>query len=125
GVDPAAAGGGPVVPQRRVPAHRLAVGVRAVDLAQDGVRARLAALVDGVVPGQVLQRAVARIGRAREAFLDAPSELVVEPQVAAAVAGRLDGLVVPLQQPLGVGEGAVLLAVGGGGQEDNLGADVP
>ena len=37
---------------------------------------------------------------------------------------RLDGLVVPLQQPLGVGEGAVLLGVRGGGQEEDLGGDV-
>ena len=36
----------------------------------------------------------------------------------------LDGLVVPLQHPLGVGEAAVLLGVRGGGQEEHLGADV-
>ena len=37
---------------------------------------------------------------------------------------RLDGLVVPLQHALGVGEAAVLLGVRGGGQEEHLGADV-
>ena len=41
-----------------------------------------------------------------------------------AVARRLDRLVAPLQQPLGVGERAVLLGVGGGGQQEHLGADV-
>jgi hypothetical protein len=50
--------------------------------------------------------------------------VVHEPQLAAAVAGRFDRLVVPLQQPLGVGEGAVLLGVGGRGQQEDLGGDL-
>ena len=45
-------------------------------------------------------------------------------QLAAAVAGRIDRLLVPLQQALRVGERPVLLGVAGGGKEEDLGADV-
>ena len=37
---------------------------------------------------------------------------------------RVQGLGVPLEQPLGVGEGAVLLGVAGGRDEEHLGLDV-
>jgi hypothetical protein len=50
--------------------------------------------------------------------------VVHEPQLRAAVAARLDGLLAPLQQALRVGEGALLLDVGRRGQEEDLGGDV-
>src|SRR5690606_41768543 len=57
-------------------------------------------------------------------FRSPPAQVVVEPQLAALVAGGLHRLVPPLQQPLGVGEAARLLGVGGGGQEEHLGGDL-
>ncbi len=48
----------------------------------------------------------------------------VEPQVAAGVARRIERLAVPLEQPLRVGEAALLLGVVGGGEEEDLGTDV-
>ena len=57
--------------------------------------------------------------RSREA--EDPAEVVVEPQFAAGVAGRLDRLVPPLQHPLRLGEGALLLHVRGSGQQEDLG----
>ena len=43
-----------------------------------------------------------------------------EPGVAACVAGRFDGLVVPLQHALGLGKGAVLLGDERRGDEEDL-----
>jgi hypothetical protein len=47
-----------------------------------------------------------------------------EPKLAPAIARRLDRLVVPLQQPLRVRKGAVLLGVGRARKEENLGRNV-
>ena len=49
--------------------------------------------------------------------------MVDEPGFAARVAGRIDGLVAPLQQALRVREAAVLLGVSGRGEEEDLGGD--
>ena len=124
-VDPAAAGRGAVGLELGVGGQRLAVGVPAVDLGQHGVGGRLGQRpLDRVVPGEVQYRPVHLVGGGGQLLPDPAAEVVGEPQVAAGVPGRLDRLVVPLQHPLGVGEGAVLLGVRGGGQEEHLGADV-
>ncbi len=81
-------------------------------------------LVGRVVPDEVEQRLVHLVGGARQLPPDPLPELVVEVQVAARVARRVDGLVPPLQHPLGLREGAGLLDVRGRGQEEHLGADV-
>src|SRR5450755_4820559 len=80
-------------------------------------------LIDGVIPGQIEQRAIPRISRSREALLELPAELVEEMQLAAAVTRRLDRLVVPLQHPLGLGEAALLLHMRRGREEEDLGRD--
>jgi hypothetical protein len=51
-------------------------------------------------------------------------QVVHEPQLGARVAGRVERLVVPLQQPLRVGEMPVLLDVRGGRHQEDLGLDV-
>ena len=81
-------------------------------------------LVDGVVPGQVQQRTIALVGGAGQSLSDPVAQLDEELQFALAVAGRLDGLVPPLHQPLRLGERTCLLDVGGRGEEEHLGRDV-
>jgi hypothetical protein len=49
------------------------------------------------------------------------SELEHERELRARVAGRIDRLIVPLHEPMGVGVRAVLLRRGGGRQEEHLG----
>ena len=51
------------------------------------------------------------------------AEVIDEPQVGAAVAGRITYLVVPLHQPRGVCQRAFLLRRHRGGQKEDLGAD--
>ena len=92
--------------------HRLGVGL--------GVRARRR-----VVPGQVQQRAVASSVEPASRSRIRSGRGGRRTTARCGVAGRLDGLVAPLQQPLGVGERAVLLGVRGGGQEEHLGARCP
>ena len=78
----------------------------------------------GVVPGEVDDRPVAAGLRARVVALDALEQVVHEPQLRARVARRVERLVVPLQQPLGVGEVAVLLHVRCGRHQEDLRLDV-
>ena len=80
--------------------------------------------VEVVVPGQREQRLVSGVGRAGVQLLQPLAEVVDEPGVGAAVVGRVEGLVVPLQQPLRVGQGAVFLRGGRRGDEEDLGLDV-
>ena len=75
----------------------------------------LAGLHLAVVPGERLDRPVLEILGVGVGLLQAAAEVVHEPQVGAAVALRLDRLVVPLEHPLGVGERTVLLGVRCGG----------
>ncbi len=49
--------------------------------------------------------------------------MIHEPVFAARIAGRLDGFFAPLQEALGVGEGAFLFGVAGGGKKKYFGAD--
>ena len=81
---------------------------------------RRGVLVEVVVPGELEQRLVPRVGRAGVQLLEPLAEVVDEPGVGAAVAGRVEGLVVPLEQPLRVGEAAVLLRRGGRRDEEDL-----
>src|SRR5581483_1035881 len=92
-----------------------------VDLLEDGGGIRLLVGALGrVVPGEVLDGLVAGVGAAGVESLEPDPKVIHEPQVGAAVARRLDDLVVPLDEPLGVGEGALLLTRQRGGQEEYL-----
>ena len=65
-----------------------------------------------------------RLAAARVHFFQPPAQLEVEPGLRTAVAGRLDHLVVPLDQPVSVGERAFLLARQRGRHQKYLGFDV-
>ncbi len=60
-------------------------------------------LVEVVVPGEVQKRLVLGIVGAGVELLEALTEVVEKPSVGTAIAGRIDGLAVPLEQPLRVG----------------------
>jgi hypothetical protein len=124
--DPAAGGRRAVVSELRERVHELPHGeVVPVDLAQHvlGVRLGVGA-VFGVVPGEVADRPVALALRARVVRLDALAEVMGEVELGAGVAGRVERLVTPLQEPLRVREVALLLHVRGGRHEEDLRADV-
>ena len=73
-----------------------------------------------VVPNEVFKSLIARRGRLRVELLQALAEIVVEPGIGPAIAGRLGGFVMKLQQALGVGEGAVDFADLGGREDKTL-----
>src|SRR5207244_10426460 len=99
--------------------------VPARDLGEYRLGARLLVLsARRVVPGEIEQRPIARRLRIRELLADDAAEVVVEPEVGAAVLLRLHRLVVPLQQPLRVRERAVLLEVRRRRQEEDLRRDL-
>ena len=122
-VDPAAACRRAVVLQLRVAAHQTRPpGARVgfiqpvtVDLHEDLLQVRFPfnaaersigqtrLLVEVVVPGEVQQRLVLGIGRAGVELLEALTQVVEKPGVGTAIAGRIDGFLVPLDQPLRVG----------------------
>jgi hypothetical protein len=77
-----------------------------------------------VIPGEVAQALVLRPGRVPIKVLESTPEVIDKPQVRARVTGRIDRLVVKLQQPLRIGEGAILLGRPGGGQQEDLGLDL-
>ena len=70
------------------------------------------------------QALVLRPGRIPIECLEPQPEVIDEPQVGPSVTGRIDRLVVKLQQPLRVGEGAILLGRSGRGQQEDLGLDI-
>ena len=112
--------------QQLVAGERLAGRVPAVDLREHRLGARLLDLARRrVVPRQVEERPVLRILRVLQLLADHAAEVVVEPELGAAVVLRLDRLEVPLEQPLRVRERAVLLDVRGGRQEEDLGRRSP
>src|SRR6202007_1052224 len=92
--------------------------------AAEGAVGQARPFVEVVVPGEAEQRLVARVGRAGIEGLEPAAEVVEEPGVGAAVALGVDGLAVPLQYPLGVGETALLLRRSRRGNEEDLGLDV-
>ena len=92
---------------------------------QDGVGIRLVvAPLQRVVPREIEDRAVTRIRRIGQLLPDPLAEVIDPVQLGAGISGRLDRLVMPLQQPLGVRERPVLLGVRGGRKEEHLGVDV-
>ncbi len=123
-VDPTAARRGAVVLQLGVARQRPAGRhLETADLPQHGRGARLVvAAGHRVVPGQLEHRAVPWQGRGGQPLPDDLAQMVEEPQVGAALAGRLQGLLPPLQHPLGLGEGAIFLHMRGRRQEEHLGA---
>ena len=136
-VNPGAAGGRAVVLQVGERTDRLAAWLSparcvAVDLLQDAARAdgsslirqsRVGLLVE-VVPDQRLDRPIALLLAVGVQLLEPQAEVVGEPDVGAGVVGRIGGLVVPLHQPLRVGEAAVGLGDRRRRQEEHLGLDV-
>src|SRR5690606_6541899 len=116
-VDPAAAGSGAVGAKPLEPVEELLrLEIVAVDLAQHRFHVRLLVRTLGrILPREGVETGVARTivgGRAR---LQASPEVVDEPGVAARVPRWIDRLLAPLEQPLGVGEGAFFLGVTRGG----------
>ena len=125
-IHPAAAGGGAVVLQCLVARDLLAVRDRvAVDLAEDrlGIGFALRAALR-IKPGERLDTAVATVRAVGVERLQALAEMVDEPEIGTAVARCVQHGVVPLHQPVGVGDRAVLLAGQGGREEEHLGLDV-
>src|SRR3954447_11900732 len=116
GMDPRAAGRGPVVAQLLVLLDVAAVlPVEAADLHQHDFSVRFVVRSERrVVPGQVEDRAVLRIARPRELVADLAPEVEEEVQLRTGVLPRLDRFVVPLEEPLRVRERAVLLGVRSG-----------
>src|SRR5579885_978072 len=105
-VEPGAAGRRAVVFQRLEARDLLAVGDGvAVHLHQHALGIGLAALIsDRIVPGQGLEPCILGLAAARIKLLQATAELEDEPGFRPAVAGRVDHLVMPLDEPVGVRE---------------------
>jgi hypothetical protein len=55
---------------------------------------------------------------------DDPPEVIVKPQFGPSVTMRFDCLVMPLEQPLSIGEAAVFLGVSGGRHPEDLCVDI-
>src|SRR3954451_14504424 len=77
-----------------------------------------------VLPAERLDQLVALLLRLGELLLDQPAEVEVDPELRAAVLFRLDCLPVPLEQPLRVREGSVLLGVRRSREEEDLRRDL-
>src|SRR5262249_60842828 len=121
-VNPAAAGRRTVIFQIRKAADRFMIGDRvAVDLLENLFGVRLVgdaarpsvgqrlARVAFVIPSQVEQALITRRSRTGLKFFEPFTQVVDEPRAGAAVFGRVNRLVVPLNQSLRVGETAVFL----------------
>src|SRR5258708_3245786 len=95
-----------------------------VDLLQDLLDAWLPdGAAHAVVPGQGVEPGVPRPGIPARLCLEPGAEVIHEPGFAAGISWRVDGFLVPLEQPLRVREAAVLLGVSGRRQHEDLGAD--
>src|SRR4030095_11720180 len=77
-----------------------------------------------VIPDQMFKSLIPGRSRWRVELLQAFAEIVVEPGIGPAIARRLGGFVMKLQQALRVGEGALDLTNLGGGEEKDFGLDV-
>ena len=128
GVDPAASGRGAVVGHLVEVVERLTVAFsadeKAVDLPDDRLGVDFALVIDRVVPGHVEQRPVAGVVGVLELLAHGLAEFIEEVEFALCVPGRVDGLVAPLHETLGLRERAGFLRVVGCGQEEHLGVDV-
>ena len=127
GIDPGAARGRAVLLEVGKGGQRLFVGPGvAVDLLEHLVGRRL--VLDApcgdfggfrlVIPDQVLDRPVAVVCGILVELLEPLAEMVGEPEVAARIVGRVGGLFVILQQPLGIGERAFHFGDSGRRQEE-------
>ena len=96
----------------------------AVDLGEHRPRIRFALRQQGVIPCEFLQGPVPLVLRVGQPGPQSLTQLEEELQLALAVPRRTDGLVTPLQQPLGLGEGPGFFHVVGRGEEEHLGVDV-
>ena len=125
-VDPAAAGGGSIVLQIGEAGHGFAVGESvAIDLFEHRFGARLLVFTVGrIIPGEIENGPVFRLGGARVQFLQPLAQMKDEMEFAARIAGRIDRFVVPLQQALRIGETAVFFRVRGGRKEEDFGRDI-
>src|SRR5258705_8534369 len=77
-----------------------------------------------IVPDKILKPLVTRGSRLRVELLQALAEIIIEPGIGPAIAGRLGGFVMKLQQALRVGEGAVDFTDLGGGEIKDFSLDV-
>jgi hydrogenase nickel incorporation protein HypB len=77
-----------------------------------------------VVPRQMSEGLVARPDGSRIKVLQPLAEVVDKPGIGAAIVGRIERLVMPLEQPLRVGQRAFLLGYGRRGDEKHFGLDV-
>src|SRR5581483_7767110 len=73
-----------------------------------------------VIPREILQSGIAGSGGTRKRSSQPPADVVQEPQIRPAVPRRIDGLIVPLQQPLRVGQRALFFGRGRRRQEKNF-----
>src|ERR1051325_6649707 len=89
-----------------------------VDLLEHLLDGRLVVRAFGpIVPPQGVQTFVPAAARAPRLVLEPRPEVIDEPRFATRVARGVHSLFVPLQQPLGVREAALLLRVAGCGEE--------
>ncbi len=83
----------------------------AVNFFKHGLRMRLRMFaVSRIIPSKRAETGIARMGILLHSFLEAPSQVVHEPNFTARIARRIDRLVAILQKPLGVGEGSRLFS---------------
>src|SRR6185437_14186789 len=102
GINPASGCGRAVVLERCVSIHQLSIrdGI-AVYLFEDCLGARLLGWAAyRVVPHEIENRAVLPIARLTIERFQPPAQMIDEVQLAARVAGRFDGLMMPLEQAL-------------------------
>ncbi len=125
-IDPAAAGSGAIVLQIGEAADSLLVcpGI-AVDLFEHSLRTGFVVLaVCGVIPGEIEQRAIFRIGGCCVQLAQPAAQMIDEVQFTARIARRFDRFMMPLQQALRIGEAAFLFSVRCGREEEDFGSDV-
>src|SRR5258708_14586596 len=77
-----------------------------------------------VVPGQIEEALIARLGAPRVQRFETLAKLVGEPLVGARVGGWVGGLVMPLQPAMGVGGTAFAFGAVRPGQEERFCLDV-
>src|SRR4029079_5777388 len=125
GVDPATARRAAIARERMKARQLRSIGeAAAVDLLQHLLHVRLRMRAAGPeVPRQRAQSGIPRRGVVRGALLETPAEVIDEPRFAARIARWIDGLLMPLQQALRVGEAAFLFRLSRSGEEEHFGAD--
>ena len=100
------------------------VDVPTVDLGQHRLHERFAVCVLRVPPVQGPERLVTGVVALACLRDQPPGELVDEPGLAGGISRGLHGLLAPLEHALGLGEGAFLLHVARGREQEHLGGDL-